>query len=60
MVMMRTSRHAEWEIRKVFADIYLAIKEKFPMVFYGATEEEIDGILEISGMKLLPHERVES
>lgn len=60
MVTMRTSRHAEWEIRKVFQDIYLAIKEKFPKVFYGATEEEIDGILEISGMKLLPHERVES
>lgn len=59
MVMMRTNRHAEWEIRKVFQDIYLAIKEKFPMVFWGATEDEVDGILEISGMKLQPYERTE-
>jgi len=59
MVMMRTSRHAEWEIRKVFQDIYLEIRQKFPMVFYGATETEVDGILEISGMKLQPYERAE-
>ena len=56
MVMMRTSRHAEWEIRKVFSDVYKAIKEDYPMVFYGAKETEVNGILEITGMNMQPYQ----
>lgn len=47
LVNMRTSRHAEWEIRKVFEEVYLIVKDKFPKVFYGAKEETVEGILEI-------------
>lgn len=57
LVMMRTGRHSEWEIRLVFAQVYNLVKDKFPLVFYGAVEEEIDGIIEVSGMKMQPYEK---
>ncbi len=56
-VMVRTSRHAEWEIRKVFEQIYLLLKDKHRTMFHGAKEELVDGILEITGMKLQPYEK---
>lgn len=59
-VMVRTSRHAEWEIRHVFNQIYQLTKDRFPMLYHGAKEELVDGLLEISGMKLQPYERSES
>lgn len=54
-VQMRTSRHAEWEIRYVYEQIYRLVKDRFPMIFYGAQEEMVDGALEISGMKMQPY-----
>jgi len=57
IVMMRTGRHSEWEIRKVFEQVYNLVKEKFPLVFYGAKETVIDGITEVSGMKTQPYEK---
>lgn len=59
IVQLRTSRQAEWEIRLVFNQIYTLVKDKYPLLFYGAKEEEIEGLLEISGMKLQPYEKVE-
>ncbi len=56
LVQMRTGRHAEWEIRLVFEQIYKLVKAKHPLVFYGAIEEEVGGILEVSGMKMQPYE----
>lgn len=53
-VTVRTSRHAEWEIRHVFGQIYRLVKERYPLVFHGAVEEEVDGLIEVSGMKLQP------
>lgn len=53
---VRTSRFAEWEIREVFHQIYHAVKAKYPMVFYGAVETEVDGLTEVSGMKLQPYD----
>lgn len=55
-VMVRTSRHAEWEIRNVAEQVYDLVKGKFPLVFYGAKEEIIKGVKEITGMKLQPYE----
>jgi len=57
MVMVRTSRSAEWEIRVVFNLIYNLVKEKFLLMFHGAKEELVDGLLEITGMKLQPYEK---
>lgn len=56
-VQVRTGRHAEWEIRKVFEQVYQLVKQKYPLVFYGATEETVDGLIEVSGMKLQPYEK---
>ena len=57
IVMLRTSRHAEWEIRKIFEGLYLLLKDKYKTMFYGAKEELVDGIIEVTGMKLQPHEK---
>lgn len=56
-IMMRTGRHAEWEMRKVFEQPYLLLKGKYPTIFHGAKEEVIDGIIEVSGMKMQPYEK---
>lgn len=56
-IMMRTNRHSEWEIRTIFAQIYTILRDRYPTIFHGAKEERIDGILEISGMKLQPYEK---
>lgn len=58
-VQVRTSRHAEWEIRMVFNQIYQLVKDRHPLLFYGAKEELVNGLLEVSGMKLQPYEKDE-
>lgn len=55
-LMLRTARHAEWEIRLIYGQIYSLVKEKFPLMFADAKEEQVDGLLEISGMKTQPYE----
>lgn len=52
MLMMRTSRHAEREIRLVFSQVYAIIKARYPLLVADAIEEDIDGLLEIRGMKM--------
>ena len=59
LVQMRTSRHAEWEIRLVFGQIYDLVKAKFPLIFHGAKETKIGGLVEISGMKMQPYEALD-
>lgn len=56
-VMARTSRHAEWEIRKIFEQVYLLLKDKHPTMFHGAKEEIIEGIAEVTGMRMQPYEK---
>lgn len=56
-IQMRTSRHSEWEIRYVFQKIYRLCKEKWPNLFADAQEEEVDGLVEVTGMKMLPYEK---
>lgn len=58
LVQTRTSRHAEWEIRKLFEDVYLQVKKVCPLMFHGATEETIEGAIEVSGMKMQPYDLV--
>jgi thymidylate synthase (FAD) len=59
IVMMRTSRHSEWEIREVFGQVYRILKDKFPLLFYGAKEMTVDGQLEVSGLRLQPYEQAQ-
>ncbi len=55
IVQIRTSRHAEWEIRAVFAQVYALTRKKFPLLYHGAREEVVDGLVEVSGMKMQPY-----
>lgn len=47
-IEMRTSRHAEWEIREIFNQIYKIVKEKYKIMFFDAKEEMVEGLLEIT------------
>ena len=58
-IMMRTGRHAEWEIRKVFEQIYLLLKHAHPTIFHGAREEIVEGIIEVTGMRMQPYEKTD-
>lgn len=44
----RTSRHAEWEIREIYNQIYDLCKDKYKLMFVDAREEEIEGLREIT------------
>lgn len=57
IVQTRTSRHAEAEIRDCFAQVYYLLVPKFPLLFHGAKAEVVDGILEVSGMRMQPYDR---
>lgn len=59
VVMMRTGRAAEWEIRHVFAQVYALVKAKYPTLFAGAREEVVDDIVEVSGIRMQPYETSE-
>lgn len=53
IIGMRTSRHAEEEIRFVFAKIAKIVYEKCPLLFADATQKEVEGITEWSFPKHL-------
>ena len=57
MLMLRTNRHAEWEIRKVFNDVWLIVNQQFPDLFSDARVEMVDGLLEVTGMKTQPYDK---
>lgn len=44
----RTSEHAEWEIRYIFNQVYKIVKQKYPSIFFDATEVLKDDLLEIT------------
>lgn len=42
-LVMRTSEHAEWEIRLIFNQVYNLVKDRYPAIFADAKVEEING-----------------
>lgn len=52
MIEMRTSRHAEWEIRLIFNQIADIMNEYFPLMLYGSKVELIDGMNEYTNLKV--------
>jgi thymidylate synthase (FAD) len=48
LITLRTSRHAEWEIRVIFNQVYDLISAKYPAIFADAKTEVIDGLREIT------------
>ena len=53
MIELRTSRHAEWEIRVVFNDVANIILERFPLMLYGHEKVDTgDGLFEYTKLKV--------
>jgi len=46
-IQMRTSGAAEWEVRIIYNQIYQIMKSKYRLMFADATEQMVDGQLEI-------------
>ena len=57
IVMMRTSRHAEWEMRVIYEQVYFFLKDRYKTMFHGAKEEVIEGIVEVTGMLMQSYEK---
>lgn len=55
LIQLRTSRHAEWEIRVIFSQIFELVRGRFPVLFSDANVVEVDGVIEVSGMKTQPY-----
>ena len=47
LIEMRTSRHAEEEIRAVFDQVYRIVKDRYPAIYADAIVTEVDGYPEI-------------
>ena len=47
-IAMRTSAHAEWEIRLIFNQIFELVRDKYPAIFNDAVCEEVDGLMQIT------------
>lgn len=57
LIMLRTSRHAEWEIRAVFCEVFNLVRHKYALLFNDArTEDTGDGLFEVTGMTLQPYQ----
>ena len=52
MIEMRTSRHAEWEIRVVFNEVANTVADRWPLMLHGGTAETVDGLGEWRGLKV--------
>lgn len=48
LIELRTSIHAEWEIRLIFNQVYDLVKEKYPAILADASVELIDGLNQIT------------
>ncbi len=48
LIALRTSRHAEEEIRLVFADLFKQLRHRYDAIYSDATVEEVNGIPEVT------------
>lgn len=51
VLLMRTSRHAEWEMRYVFDKVYKTLLPKFGAFFYGLNVGSYEGLIELTEQK---------
>ena len=47
MIQMRTSRHAEEEIRLIFGSIFRILNSRYPSLYQDAVQEMADGLVEV-------------
>ena len=48
LIELRTSEHAEWEIRLIYNQVYGLVKDKYPAMFFDVKTEIKDGLSEIT------------
>ena len=48
LLVLRTSRHAEWEIRLVFNQILELVQGKYPALFHDVMKESVDNLWEVT------------
>lgn len=48
IIEKRTSRHAEEEIRPMFARVYQRLRQCYPAIYQDAKEEIVEGVLEVT------------
>lgn len=54
-LQMRTNRHAEYEIRLVFGQVFDIVRKKFAVAFSDAKVEIVNGLPEVTGMRTQPY-----
>lgn len=52
LIELRTSRHAEWEIRLIFNQIADIVYKKWPLLLYGGKIEAVDGMNEWTSLSV--------
>jgi len=52
MIEMRTSRHAEWEIRYVFNEVAEIVARRWPILLYGHEGTQFDGLWEYTNLRV--------
>lgn len=52
LIQLRTSRHAEWEIRLIFNQIANIVQQKWPLLLYGGKVEIIDDMNEWTNLSI--------
>lgn len=51
VLQLRVSPHAEWEINKVFSDVFDIVKRKYPLMLYKLEKTQLDnGLFEVKNM----------
>ena len=48
LIELRTSKHAEWEIRLIYNQVFDLVKEKYPAILLDSKVELVDGLSEIT------------
>ena len=52
LIQLRTSRHAEWEIRLIFNQIANIVQQKWPLLLYGGKVEVVDDMNEWTNLSI--------
>jgi thymidylate synthase (FAD) len=52
LIELRTSRHAEWEIRVVFNEVAEIILRRWPNIMYGVQSELVDNLMEYKDLHI--------
>lgn len=55
MLQMRTNRHAEYEIRLVFGQVFDLVRKKFPVTLSDAKVEIVNDLPEVTGLRTQPY-----